>query len=109
MSQDPNPEDLQKDLDKAKIENELLKNKLAQSDEVIAEMQQQIDAQAKVVKSARSFPTVKVDKKEYEIRVNGKVRFKGKDYSAEDIKKSKSVAADLVKCKANFMVPAEGE
>ncbi|HMT28015.1 MAG TPA: hypothetical protein PKD91_01925, partial [Bacteroidia bacterium] len=69
--------------------------------------QKTINEKAAEVKSSTSFPTVTVEKKKYEIRVTNKVRYKGKEYSAEDIKSKKDVAEALVKIKASFMVPVD--
>lgn len=100
-------EQLKAELEKVTAENTDLKTQLSQAGEVVTEMQGKIEENAKALKSVNAYPTVKVDKKEYEIRVPGTVRFKGKMYSAEDIKSNKEIAEKLVKIKASFMVAVE--
>jgi chromosome segregation ATPase len=107
-------EQLQAQLEKAEADKKALQAKVAEAekkikdgDAVIEEMQNQINDQSEALKSSKTFPTVTVDKKKYEIRVVGKTRYKGKDYSAEDIKKSKELSEALVKVKASFMVAVE--
>lgn len=100
-------ESLKDKLEKVQAENQDLKTQLSQAGEVVSEMQGKIEENAKALKSVNAYPTVKVDKKEYEIRVPGKVRYKGKEYTAEEIKSNKAIAEKLVKIKASFMVAVE--
>ena len=104
-------EQLQARLDQAEADKKVLEEKLeaanknlAEGSKVIDDMQKAIDEKAAVAKSGSDFPTVTVEKKKYEIRVTNKVRYKGKEYTADAIKKNKEIAEALVKIKASFMV-----
>ncbi len=103
MAEEQTIEQLKAALKKEAQEKAALEEKLKESNAVIAEMQEQINDQSKALKSVKSFPTVSVDKQKYEIRIPGKVRFKGKEYTAEEISKSKDVAAELIKKKVSFI------
>lgn len=103
MAGEQSVEQLQAALKKEQQEKAALEAKLKESTTVIEEMQEQINDQSKALKSVKSFPTVTVDKQKYEIRVPGKIRFKGKDYTAEEISKSKEIAGELIKKKVSFI------
>ena len=100
-------EELLAKLQQAEADKKALKEKVDEGSKVIDDMQQTIDKKTAQTASGSTLLTVKVDKKEYQIRVAGKVRFKGKDYSAEDIQKNKSLAGELVKIKAAYMIEVQ--